>query len=176
MDIDLYNDEEIIFKGKANVEKVDKKIKEYFIFLVVLITSLVAMFYIFVHNKNFNVILITNILIGMLVVIIWSIFHNYSLMKKNKGAQYLITDRRIIVKYMNCDAIEKNIADISYVGVSREKNNFGNMMFTFKEDNISESIKGSIEFWGIESPRAIVKEILKIVPSITTYDEKSMNI
>lgn len=77
---------------------------------------------------------------------------------------------------MNCDAIEKNIADISYVGVSREKNNFGNMMFTFKEDNISESIKGCIEFWGIESPRAIVKEILKIVPSITTYDEKSMNI
>lgn len=50
------------------------------------------------------------------------------------------------------------------------------MMFTFKEDNISESIKGCIEFWGIESPRAIVKEILKIAPSITTYDEKSMNI
>ena len=85
MNIDLYNDEEIIFQGKANVEKVDKKIKEYFIFLVVLIASLAAMFYIFVHNKNFNVILITNILIGMLVVIIWSIFHNYSLMKKIKG-------------------------------------------------------------------------------------------
>lgn len=186
-EFELLDGEKIIYEGDcSNVKKTNKQVGR-------IITGVFAFaffwyldYLMLTKTIDFISIIITLVLILMTICFLYATIYDLFLYSKTNDEKYFVTDKRIIfikkgkVKYGFVD-------DLWRIGITREKNNYSDMTFVFKNENLEqytensiefnardlmEQLKNGIEFKAVYEPRVIVDELLKINNEIQLYDDK----
>ena len=102
----------------------------------------------------------------------YGLIYNIFLKYKNKNNEYFVTNKRIAIYNLKNGLRIENISDIEHIDITREKNNYGDLMFNFYANNLIEQMKSGMVFGGVENPREIVEIICSINSNIHIYDDK----
>lgn len=170
----LDENEEILF---YSVSSVDKTSKQYGRLLLGFITLLLFWILIIIGIKsekilNFEILIVFLTLIILTICLIYGLVYNMFLKYKNKNNEYFITNKRIASYNSKKGLRIENISDIEYIGIVREKNNYGDIIFSFYANNLIEQMKNNMSFEGVENPRKIVDLIRNINNKINIYDDR----
>lgn len=101
------------------------------------------------------------------IAVVYAFIYSAILIKKRENEVYYVTNKRIFIVKENTIS-EKKILDIEHIGISKEKNEYGN--------NLYESTIKTMSFVGIHDPRKIVQTITEINNKIHVYDDKPQGI
>lgn len=170
----LEKDEKILFHEFSDMSKTSKQIGRFLLCFVVLL-----LFWILVINSiksegmlNFKILIIFVTLCILTICLFYGLIYNIFLKYKKKNNEYFVTNKRIaLYNYKNELRIE-NISNIEYIGIAREKNNYGDISFNFYANNLIEQMKNGICFEGVKNPRVIVATICKINNKIHIYNDE----
>ena len=113
-----------------------------------------------------------SVLFILTIGLIYGIIHNTFLKHKNTNNEYFITNKRIAVYIPQKGFKIKNISDIEHIGISREKNEYGDITFNFYSNDIVQQLKNNISFEGVKDPRQIVEKICELNNKIHVYDDR----
>lgn len=180
----LLEGEKIIYEGDcSNVKKTNRHVGRAMLGIAFL---LYLDYLMLTTTIDFPSIIITLVLILMTICLLYGIIYNLFIYNRTNDEKYFITDKRIIlikkgkVKYGFLD-------NLSRIGITGEKNNYSDMTFIFKNENLEEYVengigfnikdlleqfKSVILFKAVYKPRVIVEELLKINNEIQLYDDK----
>lgn len=176
--IELENDEKILFHEKADVKQTNKQTLRYILAAVLLIIFwIIVVKSISINQRiDFSISMIIFALFIVSIVLIYGFIYNNLLKYKNRNNEYYVTNKRIILDNSKKGRICKDISDIERVGIYKEKNNYGDIVFNIYSESFYQSIKNSISFEGIRNPREIVNKIKEINENIQIYDDKPQGI
>lgn len=171
----LEENEELLFYGVSDVSKVSKQFGRFLLGVVILLLFW-TLIIILIRNGlillNSNIFMFVIILGILTICLIYGLVYNILLKYKSKNNEYFVTNKRIaLYTSKNGFRIEK-ISDIEYMGVTREKNNYGDISFNFYANNLIEQIKNSMGFEGVENPRNIISLISNINNRINIWDDR----
>lgn len=174
--INLENDEKILAEGQSNPNLVDKQYSRMILIGIVLvilwIVSIINYTDVEVEKRTPGFIVITFL---MTIAAVYAFIHSTILIKKRENEVYYVTNKRIFIVKENTIS-EKNILDIEHIGISKEKNEYGNIVFSFYGNSLYESTIKTMSFIGIHYPRKIVQTITEINNKIHVYDDKPQGI
>lgn len=176
----LDNDEIILYKNNSNTNKTSNHIFRFIIFILVLI----CIMFILINGISKDIVISEKISILFILIIdiificllLYGLINNLFL-KKAINNENIITNKRIIVKN-NSGILFKNISDINYIGITRIKGIFADLIFGFNIDNddimnnIINNKNNTICFYGIENYNKVIKIVKKINSNIYIYDDK----
>lgn len=169
---ELDKDEKILFHGVSDVSKTSKQYSRFLLGLIVL-----SLFWIIIiiSIKNYSiltVLIIFSILGVFTICLIYGLIYNVFLKYRNKNNEYYVTNKKIALYNSKKGFRIEKISNIEHIGIAREKNNYGDISFSFHANNLIEQIKNGMSFEGIENPREIVAIICDINNKIHTYDDR----
>lgn len=167
----LEENEKLLFYGVSDVSKTDKQYDRFLLFFLILI----LFWKVTIPNikkqgiLDFNVLIILIVLSILTISFIYGLVRNILLKCKN---EYFVTNKRIALYNSKKGFRIENISDIEHIGISREKDNYGDITFNFFANSLIEQIINGMEFIGIENPRKIVEIICDINKGIHVYDDR----
>lgn len=171
----LEQDETVLWSGMAHVEKTSNQFLRFLLMLVVLF----VFWFLFIIGVNqekivdFGLIIFFLILLLLTVFLIYGLIYNMSLKHRNKDNKYWITDKRVILLNVKNGIKKEYISNIEYLGIAREKNGYGDIIFSSYGNNLMEQIKSGFSFEGVENPRGVVRLIIERNSKISIYDDKT---
>lgn len=169
----LQSGEEILFYEVVEVNKSSKQIGRSLLLFVILI----LFWWLFIAEiKNvmvldFKFLLILVALCALTIAFIYGIIYNLFFKAKKKNNEYFVTNKRIALYNSKHGFIEKNIAEIEHIGIVREKNNYGDIIFNFYGDSLINQLKNSLCFESVQNPRKVVELIFSLNDKIHIYDD-----
>jgi len=170
----LETNEHILFHGISNISKTSKQYARLLlIFLVLMLFWILTI--LGIKSEGIFSFEIMLIFIGLCILtfcFIYAFFYNTVLKYKNKNNEYFVTNKRIAVYSLNSGFKIKNISDIEQIGILREKNNYGDVIFSFCSNNLLEQMRSVMSFEGVENPRKIVALICEINNKVHIYDDR----
>lgn len=170
----LEENERILFYGVSDVSKTNKqygRLLLMFVFLILcwfLLISGVRSEGIF----NLKAIICFSTLVLLTISLFWGFIYNIFLKYKSKNNEYFITDKRVVLYNQKKGFVMDNIFNIEYIDISREKNNYGDVLFSFRDVNLMEQMKNGICFEGVENPRRVVEIIKSINSQVYISDDR----
>lgn len=170
----LENDEKILFHEFSDVSKTSKQYGRFLLAFIVLLLFW-ALTIIGIQSNgilNFKILVIFLTLCILTICLFYGLIYNVFLKYKNKNNEYFVTNKRIAIYNSKNGLRIENISDIEYIGIAREKNNYGDISFNFYANNLIEQMKNGMSFEGIKNPREIVATICDINNKILTYDDR----
>ena len=170
----LESDEKLLYYGKASVEKVAKQVIRKIFVSLILICFWIVFFNFLKYNLNieFNTTVIFIVLLVLSISIAYGILYDIFLKFKNKNNEYFVTNKSITLYNTKKGWISRKISDIERIGITNEKGNYANLTFVFYGENLTDMIKGTVSFEGVESPREILERIRTINSNIIVYDDR----
>ena len=170
----LEKDEKILFHEFSDTSKTSK---QYCRFLLVFAALL--LFWIVVINgiKNegilkFKILVIFVTLCIITICSFYGLIYNVFLKYKKKNNEYFVTNKRIALYNSKNGLRIENISNIENIEIAREKNNYGDIFFSFYANNLIEQMKNGMSFEGVKNPRVIVATICEINNKIHIYDDR----
>ena len=170
----LENDEKILFHEFSDVSKTSKQYGRFLLAFIVLLLFW-ALTIIGIQNNgilNFKILVIFLTLCILTICLFYGLIYNVFLKYKNKNNEYFDTNKRIAIYNSKNGLRIENISDIEYIGIAREKNNYGDISFNFSSNNLIEQMKNGMSLEGVENPRKIVALISDINNRIHIYDDR----
>lgn len=172
--INLESDEKVLLKEQSNPTMVDKQYSRMILIGIILIIFWILSIISYKSEVNTATVGAIVTLFILTIAILYAFIYNTFLIKKRKNEVYYVTNKKIAVVSLNT-TLEKNISDIEHIGISNEKNDYGNLTFNFNANSIYESVIKSMSFIGVHEPRKIVQTITQINDKIHVYDDKPKN-
>ena len=170
----LEKNEEILWYGVSDNSKSNKQYGRFLLFFVILLLFWILII-IGINGKQisiFNIFIFLIILSILTIFLIYGLVYNIFLKHEKKNNEYFTTNKRIaIYNYKSGFRIE-NIFNIEHIGIVREKNNYGDILFHFCSNNLIDQIKTGMSFDGVENPRKIVELISHINNRVHIYDDR----
>ena len=170
----LEKDEKILFHEFSDISKTSK---QYCRFLLGF--ALLLLFWILAINGirnegilKFKILVIFGILCILTICLLYGLIYNLLLKYKKKNNEYFVTNKRIALYNSKNGLRIENISNIEHIGIAREKNNYGDISFSFYANNLIEQMKNGMSFEGVKNPRGIVATICKINNKIHIYDDR----
>ena len=166
----LEDGEELIIYGVLNVNRTNKQYGRFAIGFVVLLSLWVfAISNIKVKNFSSFSIFITLIILTMSLIygLIYNIFSKY-----RRSNEYFITSKRIALYDQKKGFRLENISDIEHLGIVRERDNYGDLIFGFSANNLLHQLRHGMSFKGVDNPRKIVSILSNINENIHVYDDR----
>ena len=167
----LEENEEVIYKSKANPDKTSMQLFRFVMLALVLAVFYYGFFFTdAVRNAGWP--------LGVAVLLILTGFTIYGLLDaillkhRRKNEKYYITNKRVILIDRGKHKVEfNNIADIEFIQIGREKGEYGDIIFAFDIDLTNEDVQSvvvaiyqliakKIAFSGVQNPRKVA-EIIK---------------
>lgn len=170
----LDGDEELLYSGFACVTKTDKQILN-FVMGIVLLIIFWLLFFMGLRNSHglkFELIVMLIVLVIISISFLYGFFYNICLKYRSKNNQYFVTNKRIAVNNPKIGIRIEDISSIERIGIIRERDNYGDMVFNFYSENILNSMRNSMSFEGVEYPRRVLEIIKGINSNIYVYDDK----
>ncbi len=169
----LEENEKILFYGVSDVSKTNKQYGRFLLgFVVLLLFWILAIIGIKREEiLNFKILIIFLTLSILTICLIYGLVYNIFLKYKKKNNEYFVTNKRIVLYNKKGFRIE-NISNIEHIGIVREKNNYGDIIFNFYANNLIEQMKNGMSFEGVENPRKVVALISDINDGIHIYDDR----
>lgn len=170
----LEDNEKILFYGVSNVSKVSKQYGRFLlVFAILLLFWILTIICAKIEGmSNFNIWIMFLILSILTICLIYGLFYNIFLKYKTKNNEYFVTNKRIALYNSKNGFRIESISNIEHIGITKEKNNYGNISFNFNENNLIDQIKNGMSFEGVENPREIVALISNINNKIHIYDDR----
>lgn len=171
-EFELLDGEKIIYEGDcSNVKKTNKQYGRTIFTVLTIVAFWFIVFIALEQSINFSTILILLVLILITLCLIYAVIYNLFIKNKKNDEKYIITDKRIIL--VKNGIIKNNfVNNIERIGILREKNNYSDLLFVFKDEDLMHQLKNNISFKGVYNSRIIVKELLKINNKFHIYDDK----
>lgn len=170
----LQEDENLLFYGVADVSRTSKHFGRFIlgfivltIFWILIIASMRNM-----GGLSFDRIIIMLVLGIITLLLFYGLIHNICLKFKNSNNEYFVTNKRIAKYNLKAGFRIENIDNIEHIGIAREKNNYGDIMFNFYNNNLLEQMKNGMTFEGTENPREIIRLITSINKNVHVYDDR----
>lgn len=171
----LKEDEELLFYGVSDVSKTSKQNGRFLLAIVILIIFWICFIVVVRRQIRWDDRILASLLalIILTILVFYGIIYNNFLKNKNVNSEYFVTNQRIIVYNASVGFSIGNIFDISNISISREKNNYGDVLFIlFRNSSNGEKSSNKICFEGVENPRKIVDIICNINSNIRIFDDR----
>lgn len=170
----LEEDEKILYYGVSNVRKTSKQYFRFLLGFVVLLLFWILVIDTIKSNSilNLNILICFITLCILTVCLFYGLIYNIFLKYKRKSSEYFITNKRIAIYNLKTGLRIGNISDIERIGIIREKNNCGDLIFNFYASNLIEQLKNTMSFEGVGNPRKIVTLICEVNNRIHIYDDR----
>lgn len=184
----LEENEQILYHGVADVTKTSKQYGRALLGFVVL--SIFWLLAVIAVNTNgtidINLFIIFIVLTLITFCMFYSFFYNMFFKHRNKDNEYFVTNKRIAAYNSKIGFRIENIADIQHIGIAREKDNYGDIIFNFYNGNLDAvklenpmeivttmcNIKKGMSFEGVQAPRKVAAMICNINDRIHVYDDR----
>ena len=129
----LENNETILYESIANVRKTNN---QTFRFIIAVGTLIIfwGLFIIGVKNDYINFLNIIIFIITLIIIslgLLYGILYNLIIRYTHKNNKYFVTNERIISYNPKKGFKAKIISDIEHLGITREKDNYGDLTFSF---------------------------------------------
>ena len=173
--INLENNEKILAEGQSNPNMVDKQYSRMILMGIVLVIIWIVLIISYKEKPNMETTGFIVITFLITIAVVYAFIYSAILIKKRENEVYYVTNKRIFIVKGNT-TLEKNILDIEHIGISKEKNEYGNIVFSFYGNSLYESTIKTMSFVGIHYPRKIVQTITEINNKIHVYDDKPQGI
>lgn len=167
-------DEYMLFHGFTVFGKTDKQYGRFLllfmvlsVFWILVITNIKR----FLAENFFLLLIVVPFLIFMTVLMFYGLINNMFLKYRNKGSEYFITNKRVALNSRKKGLKTGSISEIYSIGISNEKNNYGDLGFVFYGYSIAEVCKTGFTIEGIYNPRKIAEAIYEINDSISITDD-----
>ena len=169
----LQNDEKLLFYSTATINKTSRQVKRFLLDGAVLAIFGYLIIFAIKSQRHIGIegIVIISILIIITCCLIYGMMYNIFFKCKNKNNEYFVTNKRIARYNLQSGLRIEDISSIEHIGILREKDNYGDIMFNFHGSNLIEQIKKGIEFEGVENPRKVVEMICDLNKNIQVYDD-----
>ena len=166
--------EKIYFYGVSNVRKTNNQLGRILLgFIIVLIFFMIIIFDLKENSKiDYQYVVICIILFIITILLIIRVIYDVILRFKRDNDEYFITNRRIALYNLKKGFIIRDISSINQIGVVKEKNNQGDLIFHFVSDYLLKQVKNTINFHGVLNPREIIEFISSINKNVQVYDDK----
>ena len=170
----LEENEKILYYGVSNIRKTSKQYFRFLLGFVVLILFWILIIAAIKSNSilNLNILIYFIILCVLTVCLLYGLIYNIFLKYKKKNSEYFITNKRIALYNLKTGFRIESISDIESIGIIREKNNYGDLIFNFYASNLIKQLKNAMNFEGVENPRKIVTLICEVNNRIHIYDDR----
>ena len=165
----LQSDEEILFYGIFNVNKTSKQYGRFLLGCVFLLLFWI-LFVIGVKSEsglNFKILIFFLVLSMLTICLIYGLIYNTFIKYKNKNNEYFVTNKRIAIYNSKSGFRIENICDIEHIGIVREKNNYGDIMFNFYASNLIDQMKNGMNISSSLCPAETTVEVgdRRVIPS-----------
>ena len=169
----LEEDETLLFYGFSDVSKTNKQYGRFLLGFIVLLMFWILTIIGIQSNGilNFKMLVIFLTLCILTICLIYGLIYNVFLKYKKKNNEYFVTNKRIALYNSKNGLRIENISNIEHIGIAREKNNYGDLLFNFCANNLIEQMKNGMSLEGVKNPREIVAEICKVNNKIHIYDD-----
>ena len=170
----LEEDEKLLWDGVSDVSKTSKQYGRFLLGFAVLLLFWILLMLGMNREKILNIrFLILFIVLSILTIcFIYGFIYNVFLKYKNKNNEFFVTNKRIALYHPKRGFRIESISNIEHIGIAREKNNYGDLSFHFRSNNLTEQMKTGMSFEGVENPRKVVELICEINNEIHVYDDK----
>lgn len=170
----LENDEKILFHGFFDVSKTCKQYGRFLLGTIVLVFFWILFF---LGAKrfgmlDFDIFCMLFVLILLTGCLIYGFLYNIFFKYKNMDNEYFVTNKRIALYDFKKELRIENISDIEHIGILRGKDNYGDLVFTFYDNNLYKQMKNGMSFEGVKNPREIVVRLFDINNRIRIYDDE----
>lgn len=171
---ELEEDEILLYNGRANVDKTSNQLFRFLLSFSVVICFIILSLVLAVNTNilSLNIVILFIILIILAFSLIYGFIYNICLKYKNRDNKYYITNKRIAVYSPKNGIRVGKISDLEHIGIVREKNNYGDIIFTFRGNSLVEQMKNNISFEGAENPRVITEIVSDNNKGIHIYDDR----
>lgn len=168
----LEEDEELLFYGVADVSKTGKQLGKFLLLCVVLGGFWAVLILALKNNGILSIMPLVIVLASFTTLSMYGLVYNLFLKYKNKNNEYFVTNKRIaLYNSSKKDFRIEYISKIENMGLVRENNNYGDIIFNFHESSLMEQAKNGMCFEGVENPRRVVSLITNTNKNIHTYDD-----
>ena len=171
----LDDNEKILFHGISDVSKTSKQYGRFIVIFFVLLMFWWILITTWVENDfilNIKFLILFFCLFILTILLVYGLIYNMFFKYRSKNNEYFITDKRIALYNSENGFKIENISNIEHIGISREKNNYGDVIFNFYADNLVNQMKNGMSFEGIENPRMVVGLICEINNNVHIYDDR----
>lgn len=171
---ELEEDEILLYNGRANVDKTSNQLFRFLLSFSVVICFITLSLVLAVNTGilSLNIVILFIILIILACSLIYGFIYNICLKYKNRDNKYYVTNKRIAVYSPKNGIRVGKISDLEHIGIVREKNNYGDIIFTFRGNSLFEQVKNNISFEGAENPRVITGIVSDNNKGIHIYDDR----
>ena len=169
----MEENENLLFCGISNPSKTSIQLLR-FVFCFVVLFGFWMLFIDVVkkYSFSFKILVLLIVLSGISILAIYGfVFNLFSKFSKIKD-EYFVTNKKIAIYNSKTGFKSEYIENIKYISISREKENYGDIIFFSGGDSIKEQMKNKIVFKGAENPRIIANAIEDINKKIYIVDDR----